>query len=70
LARSDDLELKLVALEDAIASGVLRVKYSDREIWYNSVEEMKKAYEFTKGLLNKDSRKTKRVKMTHDKGLS
>lgn len=31
---------KLIALESAIADGVLRVKYTDKEVEYNSLKDM------------------------------
>ena len=39
---------KLVALEKAIADGTLRVKYSDKEIEYNSMKEMLRLRELMK----------------------
>lgn len=39
---------KLVALENAIADGTLRVKYSDKEIEYNSLKEMLRLRELMK----------------------
>lgn len=67
---------RLQALEEAIAEGALRVKYSDKEVEYRSLEEMLKIRDtMRKALcLNKKSSKTglfggKRAKMEHSKGL-
>lgn len=47
-------EAQLEAIEDAMAAGVLSVRYADREVRYSSFDEMSKARAF---LLKKLSRK-------------
>lgn len=67
---------KLMALEEAIAEGALRVKYSDKEVEYRSLTEMLKIRDTMKKALclNKKTDKVglfggKRAKMEHSKGL-
>lgn len=66
----------LIELEKAIASGVQKVKYSDKEIWYQSLADMLKVRELMKsslGLNKKCGEKGlfggRRVKAIHSKGL-
>lgn len=62
-----DYEAQLTALEDAIASGALRVKYSDKEITYRSIDEMLRVRDF---LLKKLGRQgASRVVPDFSKGL-
>lgn len=66
----------LKALEEAIASGVQRVKYSDKEIWYQSLSDMLQVRKLMRAALGLDnSVKTgmfggKRLKAVHSKGLN
>lgn len=67
---------RLQALEEAIAEGALRVKYSDKEVEYRSLSEMMKIRDTMKKALclNKKNSKPglfggKRAKMEHSKGL-
>lgn len=67
---------KLVALEKAIADGTLRVKYSDKEIEYNSMKEMLRLRELMKkelGLKPKPGASGifggRRITGVHSKGL-
>lgn len=68
---------RLQALEEAIAEGALRVKYSDKEVEYRSLEEMLKIRDTMRKVLcvnKKSSDKAglfggKRAKMEHSKGL-
>lgn len=41
-----ELEEQLNALEQAIATGANRIKYSDKEITYNSLDDMIRARDF------------------------
>jgi hypothetical protein len=45
----------LTAIETAIASGELRVKFSDREVQYRSIDELLKARDVIKGVLSPSS---------------
>jgi hypothetical protein len=67
---------KLLALESAIADGTLRVKYSDKEIEYNSLKEMLRLREIMRkelGLKNKSGSSGvfggRRIVGVHTKGL-
>ena len=49
MSTTDELtEADLATLEKAIASGVLVVKYTDKEIRYRSIDDMIKARDFTR----------------------
>lgn len=63
-------------LEAAIASGIQRVKYSDKEIWYQSLADMLKVRDMMKdalGLNKKCGEKGtfggRRITTVHSKGL-
>lgn len=67
---------KLQALEDAIADGALRVKYSDKEVQYRSLDEMMKIRATMRKELcldNSSGKKGlfggKRINLEHSKGL-
>lgn len=67
----------LTALEKAIAEGVRRVKYSDKEIEYRSIEEMMKARALMRDALGVKKRCGKkglfggtRIVAQHSKGLT
>lgn len=70
-------EAQLIALESAIADGALKVKYSDKEVEYRSLEEMLKIRDIMRNSLglNKSCKGRglfggKRLKMEHSKGLT
>lgn len=49
----------LAAIEEAIASGILRVEYNDRDVTYRSIGELKEARVLIRrslGLANRGSR--------------
>lgn len=58
----------LKSLEDAMAQGVKKVKYSDKEIEYMSYEEMSKLRRSMRLALGKESRSC-RVTQRYNKGL-
>lgn len=66
----------LKALEEAIASGVQRVKYSDKEIWYQSLSDMLQVRKLMRAALGLDNSVKnglfggKRLKAVHSKGLN
>lgn len=67
---------KLDALEEAIADGALKVKYSDKEIEYRSLKEMLKIRDIMRKALGVDIScgssglfGGKRIVITHSKGL-
>jgi len=65
---------KLQALEESIAEGVVKVKYSDKEVEYRSLDEMMKIAEMMRKKLGLTCKKTnvfggRAVKMIHSKGL-
>lgn len=67
---------RLQALEAAIAEGVLKVKYSDKEIEYRTLDEMLKAREIMRKALGMNSKSGdaglfggRRIKAIHSKGL-
>lgn len=53
----------LAALEQAIASGYLKVKYEDKEVTYQSVEQMLKARTFAAAQL--DQFRASTIKVDH-----
>lgn len=69
---------QLISLESAIADGALKVKYSDKEVQYRSLEEMLKIRDIMRNDLglNSCSKKSKglfggkRLYMEHSKGLT
>lgn len=67
---------KLKALEAAIAEGVKRVKYSDKEVEYRSIDEMLRVRDLMKkelGLTTSCGKKGlfggRRINVKHSKGL-
>ena len=58
----------LLRIEQAIASGRLRVRFADREVWYQSVVDLLKAREVMLKQLGKS--RIRPVVATYDKGLS
>lgn len=59
---------QLTALEDAISQGALRVKFSDREVQYRSLEEMIRLRDLMRKELGVASAPSKRIVMVYDKG--
>lgn len=66
----------LTALENAIVEGVKKVKYSDKEVEYRSLDEMMRLRNLMKKELCQNTSKTKkgvfggrRINAIHDKGL-
>jgi len=58
------------ALEKAIAEGVSRVKYQDKEVQYRSLEEMQRILKIMKDSVSGSSPSSGlRVVFSHDKGL-
>lgn len=64
---SNFTEDDLKAIEQAIASGALRVEYNDRTVIYRSIKELKEAREMIRRCLGK-SKKGGRVLITNSKG--
>lgn len=67
---------QLISLEAAIADGALKVKYSDKEVEYRSLDEMLKIRDMMRDELglnktcgNKGLFGGKRLTMKHSKGL-
>lgn len=65
---TNELEAQLSALDEAISSGALTVKYQDRQVTYRSMEEMMRARSFILRQLNRGQAK-KRITLCYDKGL-
>ena len=62
---------QLTAIEAAIASGTTRVRYSDREVVYASINEMLRVRDLIRadlGLVGEDGGRTHRY-ATHSKGF-
>lgn len=78
MSNSSFTQDQLTALEGAIAEGALRVKYSDKEVEYRSLEEMLKIRDMMRNALGLNSTCSsskglfggKRLKMEHSKGLT
>lgn len=66
--RRAELELKLIALQDAIFDGVLKIKYSDKEVEYRSLRDLKRSYDMLKNELG-ITPKVCRIKTNFSKGL-
>jgi hypothetical protein len=67
---------QLTSLEAAIADGALKVKYSDKEVEYRSLDEMLKIRDMMRGDLGLSASNSKkglfggkRLVMEHSKGL-
>ena len=60
-------EADLKRIEAAIASGTLRVRYADREVWYQSTADLLKAREAMKRELGKTH--SIRISAAYDKGI-
>jgi hypothetical protein len=56
-------------LEQAIASGAMRVKYTDKEVEYQSTEDMFKAREMIKKELGLTKNRRSRTYFSTSKGL-
>lgn len=57
------------ALEAAIAQGALRVRYSDKEVQYRSLDEMLQLLATMQSQLGVSKRSNKRFLAKHSKGL-
>jgi hypothetical protein len=64
-------EQQLQALRDALANGVRRVRFGDREIEYRSVEELKAAIAAAEAELAKtsDTPTVRQIRVSTDKGF-
>ena len=60
-------ERDLRSIEDAIASGTLKVRYADREVWYQTTADLLKARETIRIGLGKS--RSRRIAATYCKGL-
>ena len=60
---------RLAELEQALFSGVAKVKNNDKEITYNSPDEIRKAIGLLKRELGLSKKPKKRILMSHSKGL-
>lgn len=61
--------LQVEALEKAIAEGVTRVKYENKEVEYRSLDEMLKLLDLMKSSLGLKA-KSQRVLASYSKGLN
>lgn len=61
---------QLDALDEAIASGTLKVKYSDKEVEYRSLREMMQLRDFMARKLGQTSAAAARIYPTVSKGLN
>ncbi|NRA62970.1 MAG: hypothetical protein HRU19_29350 [Pseudobacteriovorax sp.] len=59
----------LQRLEKAISSGTLKVKFSDKEVTYQTTTEMLKARQTILGYLAKNNPNSSRIVSSFDKGL-
>lgn len=64
-------EQQLQALRDALANGVRRVRFGDREIEYRSVEKLKAAIAAAEAELAKtnDTPTVRQIRISTDKGF-
>lgn len=60
---------QLTALEDAIAQGALRVRYSDKEVQYRSLAEMLQLRDMIRQELGLNKPGGRRLLAKHSKGL-
>lgn len=60
---------QLDALEEAIASSTLKVKYADKEVTYRSLDEMLKVRDMMRADLGITTGRTKRILSEFDNGL-
>lgn len=62
---------QLQALRDALANGVRRVRFGDREVEYRSVEELKAAIAAAEAELAKSSETpiTRQIRVSTEKGF-
>ena len=58
----------LTAIEKAIASGTMRVKYADKEVQYNTMDDLLKARDLIRRELGLKA-KSQRMFVRHNKGL-
>ena len=62
------VQADLKAIENAIASGTLRVRLADREVWYQTTADLLKAREAVRRELGRSC--SKRITAIYDKGLT
>jgi hypothetical protein len=62
-------QAQLDALDEAIASGSLKVKYADKELTYRSLSEMMQLRDLMAKSLGKKQSGSSRVYMSTSKGL-
>jgi hypothetical protein len=62
-------QAQLDALDEAIASGTLRVKYADKEVTYRSLAEMMQLRDFMARKLGQKEEGASRVYLTTSKGM-
>jgi hypothetical protein len=64
-------ELQLQALRDALANGVRRVRFADREIEYRTVDELKAAIAVAEAEIAKNSGTptTRQIRISTQKGF-
>lgn len=60
---------QLTALENAISQGALRVRYSDKEVQYRSLDEMLQLRDLIRQELGLKSAGPRRLFSKHSKGL-
>lgn len=63
-------EKQLADLEVAISQGVLKVKYTDKEVTYRSIDEMMRLRYVMRRALGLISSASTRIYYEHDKDLS
>lgn len=62
-------QAQLDALETAIASGSLRVKFADKDVTYRSLDEMMRIRDTIRASLGTVSNQPQRIKSEYDRGL-
>lgn len=63
------VQADLDAIEEAIVSGVLTVKYSDKEVTYRSLNELIKVRELIRESLGLTNSASQRILSEFDRGL-
>jgi hypothetical protein len=61
---------QLQALQNALASGELRVRFDDKEVQYRSVEELKAAIREVQDGLSAENPRVRHIRVYTDKGLN
>lgn len=62
-------QAQLDALDEAIASGSKRVRYADKEVEYNSLDDMLRLRQLMNDELHPDTRKGNRKLASFNKGV-